>query len=93
LWEELVVQYDAGVEGADRLASDWATLEDKIDPQRFRAVSENLAIQQSEARWWRDASIAYWQSLNNLPLPAGARLPAESLVSYQKRAFPEAPGQ
>jgi len=55
-------------------------------------VSENLVIQQREARWWRDASIAYWQSLNGLDLPEGAQPPAESLDYYRSLSFPEAPG-
>jgi alpha-glucuronidase len=45
-----------------------------------------------EAQWWRDASIAYWQSLNGLPLPAGEAPPAESLEHYQRLSFPDAPG-
>lgn len=93
LWEELVTEYDAGVAEVDRLARSWASIEPAIDAQRFRAVSESLAIQRDEARWWRDASIAYWRSLNGLPMPAGAEEPAETLESYQRRAFPEAPGQ
>ena len=43
-------------------------------------------------RWWRDASIAYWQSVNGLPLPQGSSAPAHSLDHYQSLAFPEAPG-
>jgi alpha-glucuronidase len=55
-------------------------------------VSDFLRIQQGEARWWRDASVAYWQSLNGLPLPQGTRPPEHSLDHYQTLTFPEAPG-
>ncbi len=50
-------------------------------------------IQQQEAQWWRDASIAYWQSLNGLPLPAGHAPPPESLDHYKSLEFPNAPGR
>ncbi|WP_296718766.1 alpha-glucuronidase [Erythrobacter sp.] len=93
LWADLVHEYDAGVAAVDALARDWQTLAPHIDAQRHRAVAENLAIQQVEARWWRNASLAYWQSLHGLPLPAGAAPIPESLADYQRRAFPEAPGQ
>ena len=58
----------------------------------FRDVSDFLRIQQGEARWWRDASIAYWQSLNGLALPANARRPERSLDYYRGLTFPEEPG-
>lgn len=93
LWDEMVARYESGVAVVDGMAATWAGLASHIDPQRFRAVSENLAIQQREARWWRDASLACWQSVNHLPLPAGTRPPAESLEHYRALAFPEAPGQ
>lgn len=93
LWQVLVERYDRGVASVDAMAATWAAQERHVDPQRFRAVSENLAIQQDEARWWRDASLAWWQSVNHLPLPAGTRPPAASLDHYRSLTFPEAPGQ
>jgi alpha-glucuronidase len=93
VWEALVESYDAGEREVAARAAEWERLAPAIDPERHAAVAADLAIQRQEARWWRDASIAYWQSLNGLELPAGARAPAETLETYQKRAFPEAPGQ
>ena len=93
LWEELVHEYDAGIEQVDAMAAQWASLSGHIDDDRHRAVAESLAIQQREARWWRNASIAYWRSLNQLPMPDGSASPPETLESYQRRTFPEAPGQ
>lgn len=93
LWEELVARYDAGVAGVEAMAVDWASLAPHIDPERHAAVSADLAIQQREARWWRDASLSFWQSVNGLPLPPGTVPPAESLEAYRARTFPEAPGQ
>ena len=92
LWPELVHRYDRGVASVDAMAEIWAEQEGRVDAQRFRDTAEFLAIQQAEARWWRDASIAYWQSLNGLPLPAGARAPEHPLEYYRQLSFPEAPG-
>jgi alpha-glucuronidase len=92
LWHELVGRYDAGVARVDAMAQTWASLEPYVDAQRFTDVAENLRIQQQEARWWRDASIAYWQSINGLGLPAGTRPPEHSLDYYRSLTFPEAPG-
>lgn len=93
LWAELVARYDAGIAGVDAMAAQWARLAGAVDAERHAAVSADLAIQRREARWWRDASLAYWQSLNGLPLPQGAAPVAESLEAYKARRFPEAPGQ
>ncbi|MGB3377238.1 MAG: alpha-glucuronidase [Allopontixanthobacter sediminis] len=93
LWHELVAEYDRGVAKVDGFAATWSALESEIDPERFRAISERLAIQQTEARWWRDASIAYWQSVNGLPLPEGTAKPPFSVEYYRTLEFPEAPGQ
>ncbi len=93
VWEELVSRYDTGVAGVDAMAAAWAGLEGRIDASRFRSVSESLAIQQNEARWWRNASLAYWQSLHGLALPDGAAGIPESVDAYRARTFPEAPGQ
>ena len=52
-----------------------------------------LEIQQEEAQWWRDASLAYWQDVNGLALPAGTAAPAMTLDEYRALEFPEAPGE
>ena len=82
------------------LAATPALAADRADsPSRMSAAprvgnmdtAQFLAIQQQEAQWWRDASIAYWQSLNHLPLPPGTAPPRQSLDYYKSLDFPEAP--
>jgi alpha-glucuronidase len=92
LWDELTHHYDRGVAWAASTRQRWAALAPHVDPERHRDVAEYLAIQQQEAQWWRDASLAYWQSVNGLTLPEGARSPAKTLDHYQSRRFPYAPG-
>lgn len=93
LWDELVHRYDRGVAAVDAMARTWNSLHAYVDPGRFADTADYLRIQAEEARWWRDASIAYWQSVNGLPLPPGARPPAHTLEYYKSLSFPEAPGQ
>ena len=82
LWEELVHEYSAGVDSVSSMARQWGTLEGSIDEARFRDVAAFLAIQQREARWWRDAAIAYFQTFSRQPVPAGYAPPAHPLEYY-----------
>ncbi len=93
LWDDLVTRYGWGELETRARSAGWAHLAPHVDPVRHADVAADLATQVDEARWWRDASIAYWQSLNGLPLPAGARPPGHPLEWYQAQVFPEAPGQ
>jgi alpha-glucuronidase len=92
LWEELVSRYDDGVRYVDGMRREWSTLRPLVDAERWQKTADYLAIQHREARWWRDASLAYWLSVNGLPLPEGAVRPAQDLAWYKAQAFPYAPG-
>lgn len=93
LWQRLTAEYSwAEISLQSRLLN-WEALREHIDPERHAAVAADMARELKDARWWRDASMAYWQSVNGLPLPAGARPIPESLEAYKARRFPEAPGQ
>ncbi|KTT74872.1 alpha-glucuronidase family glycosyl hydrolase [Sphingomonas sanguinis] len=93
LWEDLVAQYDRGVAYVAGMQRQWDGLRDKIDAERWQKTATYLAIQEREARWWRDASLAYWMSVNHRPLPDGVRPPEHDLSWYKARQFPYAPGQ
>ena len=92
LWDALVDHYDRGVSQIEANRAKWAALRPFIDGQRFAAVSSDLDRQALQAWWWRDASIAYWQSLSRLPLPAGHSPPAHPLSWYQAIHFDRIPG-
>ncbi|WP_394662850.1 alpha-glucuronidase family glycosyl hydrolase [uncultured Sphingomonas sp.] len=93
LWEDLVAHYDRGVAYVAGMQRQWDGLRDKIDAERWQKAATYLAIQEREARWWRDASLAYWMSVNHRPLPDGVRPPEHDLAWYKARQFPDAPGQ
>lgn len=93
LWAELIWRYDRGVATVGDMGRRWATLKADVDPQRHAEVTAYLAVQAREARWWRDACIAYFQSVSGLPLPAGVAPPEQDLAAYKALRFGFAPGR
>ena len=71
LWDELCLRYQRGVDWTVKTRKDWAALAGKIDPARHAAVAEKLAIQEHDAKWWRDACLLYFQTFSKRPFPAG----------------------
>lgn len=92
LWEELVAHYDHGVATVGTMRATWEKLRPLIDAERWHKTATYLAVQEREARWWRDASLAYWISVNGRALPAGAAPPEHDLAWYKAQRFPYAPG-
>jgi alpha-glucuronidase len=92
LWDELVHRYTRGVNEVKKMRTTWDGLRGHVDAERHAQVAAFLAIQQKEAQWWRDASIAYFQRINGLPLPPGYAPPAQPLEYYEALSFPYAPG-
>jgi len=91
LWEELLRHYQAGVDTLRSMQRSWDSLEELVDADRFHRVQALLRIQEAEARWWRDASVAYWQSFSHLALPAGYEAPAHPLDWYRQLRCPDDP--
>ena len=83
LWQELVFRYDEGVDSVARMEQRWNSLRGRVDAGRFREVADFLAIQHREAQWWRDASLAYFQTFSRQPFPTGSAAPARSLEYYK----------
>lgn len=92
LWDELAMRYSSGLGQVAAMRRTWARLAGHVDAERHAQVDAFLAIQESEARWWRNASIAYFQSLSKRPLPAGIEPPPNDLDYYKSLRFPYAPG-
>ena len=88
VWDELVFRYNAGVDTVRAMQKEWASVEPAVDAERFREVSRFLAIQEREARWWRDAALTYFQQFSRMPIPAKYEQPAHPLVYYQQIRCP-----
>jgi alpha-glucuronidase len=83
LWAELVHRYSVGVDGVQMMRDTWAPLSNRIDSQRFDEVTAFLEIQHYEARWWRDACLAYFGSVSQQAVPEGYS-PLGNTLDYYK---------
>ena len=92
LWEELARRYDSGVAEVERMNRTWRSLAPMVDVQRHAKTAAKLHRQLTEAQWWRDASIAYWQSVSKLPLPRATKPPEHDLMWYEAIHFDTVPG-
>lgn len=92
LWDELCLRYQAGVEAVRKMRATWEGLEAFVDAARHRHVRALLAIQEKEARWWRDACVLYFQTFSQRPLPEGCEPPEASLEHYMSLEHRYVPG-
>jgi alpha-glucuronidase len=68
LWDELTERYCRGVHAVRAMQETWRQLSAFLDPERFEETRAFLAIQAEEARWWRDASVLYFQTFSKRPI-------------------------
>jgi alpha-glucuronidase len=92
LWAELLHRYQAGVDAVRRMQATWRSLAGRIDAERYEEVRAFLAIQEKEARWWRDASVLYFQTFSKRPVPDGYEAPEHDLEYYMKLDKKYVPG-
>jgi alpha-glucuronidase len=86
LWDELCHRYDRGVAAVRGMQATWETVAPFVDAARHGHVRRLLAIQEQEARWWRNACLLYFQTFSRRPLPAGLEPLAGTLDEYRSRA-------
>ncbi|GAC1655310.1 MAG: alpha-glucuronidase family glycosyl hydrolase [Gemmatimonadaceae bacterium] len=91
LWEELVDRYNAGVDTVRAMQRLWDSVKPAVDDDRFRSVQSDLAIQEREARWWRDAVLQYFQTFSRMPIPGRYEQPAHTLEYYMTVDCPRDP--
>ena len=82
LWDELARRYNVGVDSVRSMQRTWDRMAGKVDAERYQDVKAFLAIQEREARWWRDAALTYFQTFSHLPIPARYEQPAHPLQYY-----------
>ncbi len=92
LWEEMVFKYTNGVAEVDNYQKIWAKYQNKIDKERFDEAYANFTMQKRDAKIWRDASLAYFMSINGRPLPKGYAPPEKSLEEYKAKELKFMPG-
>lgn len=92
LWEELCRTYHQGAREVSVMKEKWEAIEHAVDEQRFAHIKMHLSIQEKEAKWWRDASLRYFQSFSKMKIPADLEQPAHDLQYYKSLSHPYAPG-
>jgi alpha-glucuronidase len=91
VWGELVQRYSAGVDSARAMRRAWNRVRPAIDSARFTEIASYLDIQAREAKWWRDASLLYFQTFSKMPIPARYERPAHPLDYYISLRCPPDP--
>ena len=82
LWDEIVERYCRGIQSVRGMQATWRALEGRIDTERYEETRAFLAIQEQEARWWRDASVLYFQTFSKRPIQDACGPPEHSLDYY-----------
>jgi alpha-glucuronidase len=88
LWDELCYRYSAGVDAVRRMQATWDAVAAYVDRARHGDVRRLLAIQEQEARWWRNACLLYFQTFSLRPLPAGLPPLEGTLAEYIRSPRP-----
>ncbi len=68
LWDEICHRYDRGVKKVREYQAVWKSVRPYVDRERWEAVNRKLSIQESDARWWRDACVQYFQEFSGMPV-------------------------
>ena len=82
LWDELTFRYCQGVAAVQKMQKTWEGLDRFVDAERYEETRAFLAIQENEARWWRDASVLYFQTFSKRPIQDRCGPPANTLEHY-----------
>ena len=79
LWDEICHRYDRGVKKVREYQAVWEQAKPYVDAERWEAVRAKLEIQESDARWWRDACVQYFGEFSGMPVPADVEQPERPL--------------
>jgi alpha-glucuronidase len=85
LWDELCYHYDHGVKEIRDFQKIWDRMEKYVDYERFIHVKNKLCIQASDAVWWRDACVLYFQQFSKMPIPYDLERPNVTLKQLMNK--------
>jgi alpha-glucuronidase len=92
LWDELTFRYCRGVQTVGTMKQAWQRLERFVDADRFAETRAFLDIQEKEAKWWRDASVLYFQTFARRPIADACGAPERTLDEYMSINLRYVPG-
>ncbi len=79
LWDEICHRYDRGIKAVRGYQKVWEDVRPYVDSERWEAVREKLEIQESDARWWRDACVQYFGEFSGMEVPSDVGQPERPL--------------
>lgn len=83
-WDEMCHRYDRGIKKVREYQAVWEGARPYVDAERWEAVNGKLTIQESDARWWRDACIQYFGLFSGMPVPEDVEQPERPLEELMK---------
>lgn len=92
LWDEICLTYQRGVDGVEKMLSDWEDLDGRIDSQRFARTQALLKRQLQDAKFYKDACLSYFQTFSQRPIPEGVDKPEHDLEHYKSFELYHVPG-
>ena len=92
LWDEICLSYQKGVDEVASWISQWESLRGSIDDQRHARVLALFKRQHSDAEFWRDACLSYFQTFSKRPIPDGVEKPEHDLEYYKRFQLYHVPG-
>ena len=69
MWNELCLHYQSGVDWVSDTRKAWDGLQGAMDPDQHRLVARLLAIQENDAKHWRNVCLTYFQTFSKRPYP------------------------
>ena len=84
LWEQLCRSYEHGLLEVAEMRTTWERLKPYVDAERHAHVAERLAIQFSDAIWWKDGCLLYFQTFSRRPFPADVSPAVHRLEALKK---------
>jgi alpha-glucuronidase len=84
LWDEICLHYDRGIKSVQGYQKVWEDVRPYVDEARWEAVRAKLEIQESDARWWRDACVQYFGEFSGMPVPQDVQQPQRPLEELKK---------
>ncbi len=79
LWDTLCLTYQQGVDEVRQMQREWTDLRTLLPHEAYLEGERMLRTQLSDARWWRDAVLLYFQQFSRLPFPDGMEEPRHHL--------------
>ncbi len=84
LWEQLCRSYEHGLLEVAEMRTAWERLRPYVDAERHAHVAARLAIQFSDAIWWKDGCLLYFQTFSRRPFPADVSPAVHRLEELKK---------